>query len=886
MLNYPVFTMVFFYTQIMPYAERPSSNSHVVGSYYQHPGSSDLRSGNAGAQIPDVQVIDFPEPRVRQPRDVLGIVLAVLGILGLLVVTVYAQRTTEGVQADVQSIAAVLARVLQVPVVVLGSLVTLFVPVAVLAELTLKRMGRQVIEAALALVFGLLLAVAASYAITAWGSDTLIHGLSIRSQDQLHLSVPGFVAALAGLLTAAGPRTRRRTVSFSWNLLWISLAVLLITIQVSLPGALIAVLIGRVAGLTVRYISGVNSERATGDSLVQGVRKAGFQPLELHRIGILKHAPHGHPDETPLDAPSKDQPNGLGTGQAVDPTGAALTRYSDTRVYAMTQADGPRLDVVVLDGDRQVIGILQRLWRSFQVRGLEGRSAISLRAVAERAALLIYAASAAGVRTPILRGVAAAEDSMLLILEHPQNTIPLTEFPAELITDEVMDEAWRQLGTAHGAGLTHRSISADTILLTRTTELVPVGQGPAVWIAGWQSGDVASASLTRGLDNAQMLAMFALKVGAERAIAAARRALSESDLGAVGPLLQPIVLPGVTRGLMRANKSLITELRSALVKEVPDANIEPQPLTRISPKKLISLLLTIVVVAVVFTTINLAQITDAVKTAQPWWAALSFGLGLASWVGAAMTFVGFSPARLSLIRATLVQAAASFVALAAPAGIGPAALNLRMLTKRGVTTSLAVATVALVQVSSFVVTILLLFVLSIASGESGTLKALPSKTALSAVIAVTAVGVIVFSVPALRRWIWAKISPTMTQIWPRFSELLGTPWRLILGLVGNVILSLAYILAFNAALAAFGQQVSLIDVALVYLVGNTIGAIAPTPGGLGAIEVALITGLTTTTGMPAAIATSAVVLFRVVTYWARIPLGWFAMQYLQRKGDL
>ena len=97
MLNYPVFAVVFFYTQIMPYPERPSTNTHEVGSYYRPPGSSGLRDADDGDQKPEAQVIDLPEPRVRQPRDVLGIVLAVLGVLGLLVVTVYAQRTTEGV---------------------------------------------------------------------------------------------------------------------------------------------------------------------------------------------------------------------------------------------------------------------------------------------------------------------------------------------------------------------------------------------------------------------------------------------------------------------------------------------------------------------------------------------------------------------------------------------------------------------------------------------------------------------------------------------------------------------------------------------------------------------------------------------------------------------
>ncbi|XBH21313.1 flippase-like domain-containing protein [Jonesiaceae bacterium BS-20] len=859
----------------MSFVDRPRTESHDVGSYYQPPTASDVSFRDDKPATP--KIYDAPEPRVRQPRDVLGIVLAILGIVALLILTVYAQRTTQGVQADVQSIMSVVAKVLQVPVVLLEFLVTLFVPVAVLTELTIRRMGRQVVEAALALVVGLLLAAATVYAITMWGAGSLNTGLSVHTDGRHILSVPSFVAGLAGLLTAAGPRTRRRTVAFSWNLLWVTLSILLITVQISLPGVLIALLIGRVAGLSVRYASGVSSERATGDALVKGIQQAGFDPLELRRIGIELVGPDGEA----VPQPETETTTGMPVG---DSTGKALTRYSDTRVYAMTPQHGPRLDVVVLDGDRQVIGILQRLWRSFRVRGIEGRSAISLRAVAERAALLIYAASAAGVRTPTLRGVSTAEDSMLLILEHPQDTVTLTEAAPETITDAVMDEAWRQLGIAHDAGITHRSLSTDAILLTTATQATD--EAPTVWIAGWQSGDVASAPLTRGLDNAQMLALFALAVGAEHAISSARKVLSESELAAVGPLLQTVVLPGTTRAQLRGHKNLMGELRAALIKQVPDASIEPQPLTRISPKKLVTLLLTIVVIAVVFTSINFDQITLAVRSAQPWWMALSFALGLLTWLGAAMTFVGFAPVKLPLTRATLVQAAASFVALAAPAGIGPAALNLRMLTRRGVTTSLALATVALVQVSGFVVTIVLLLVLSLISGESGSLRALPSTTVITVITIVTLAGTAILSVPVLRRWIWNKVSPTLTQIWPRVSELLGTPWRLTLGIAGNVILTLGYILAFNAALAAFGQQVTLIDAALVYLVGNTIGALAPTPGGLGAIEVALITGLTTTAATPAAIATSAVVLFRVVTYWARIPLGWIAMQYLQRKGDL
>ena len=44
--------------------------------------------------------------------------------------------------------------------------------------------------------------------------------------------------------------------------------------------------------------------------------------------------------------------------------------------------------------------------------------------------------------------------------------------------------------------------------------------------------------------------------------------------------------------------------------------------------------------------------------------------------------------------------------------------------------------------------------------------------------------------------------------------------------------------------------------------------------------------LTAVTGINFGIATSIAILFRVVTYWLRIPIGWVAMQYLQKKDEL
>lgn len=864
---------------------------HDVGSHHRLGSqASALPLGAAddsqAGSAPDVLVVDTPLARVRQPRDLLALVLTALGAALVLVLAVYAHGTTEGVQSDVQNFSSILARVLFLPVAVLEGLVTLVVPVAVLTEIALRRMGRQVVECIAALVVGLAAAALATWLIVNVGSQDLIDGLSVPLRGTLTLTIPGYVAGITGLLTASGPRTRRRTVAYSWNLLWVSLGVVLVTGQVSLPGVLFTLLLGRLSGLAVRYVSGVRSERAYGDDLVAGVRRAGFSPTALIRmrdvadeaaqpdVAAKELAAHG------LAIPSHVAAQ-LATELAAEPSTLAITRASDNRVYALSQVDGPRLDVVVLDGDRQVIGILTRMWRSLRMRGIDGRSAISLRAVAERAALLAYAAQAAGVRTPTLEGIAEADDSMLLIQQHAVGTRPLRDIPTEHLSDAVLHDAWVQLEVAHSAGLAHRSLTLDVLLVG-----ADVDGEPEVWLTGWEYGDVASSSLARRVDLTQMLALLALRVGADQAVASALTVHSAEDLAAIGPLLQVVALPASTREQLRTQKDVIADLRKALVAQLPEVDVEPVSLIRFGARTIITLALTIVAVSVVVTTINFTEIKEAVVNAEPWWVAVSFALGLLTWVGGAITFVAFSPVKLSVVRATLVQAASSFVALAAPAGIGPAALNLRMLTRRGVATSLAVATVALVQLTQFIMTVLLLVLLSAVTGDGGVLRSLPSATVLVAVVIIGLVVAAAFMVPWVRRWVRSKITPMYKQVWPRLSEILGEPWRIAVGLSGNAVLTLGYVFAFDAALAAFNQQVSLIDVAVVFLIGNTAGAMVPTPGGLGAIEFALVTGLTTTAGVPAPIATSAVILFRVVTFWCRIPLGWLAMRYLQNQGDL
>jgi uncharacterized membrane protein YbhN (UPF0104 family) len=758
------------------------------------------------------------------------------------------------------------------------------------------------LESLAAGVAGLLLSVAADAAIRAWGSDEMISGLSVWSGNVYGVVLPGYVAGIAGLLTVAGPRSRRRTVKWSWNLLWVALAVVFVTAQITLPGAVIVLLLGRMAGQGVRYLSGVRSERAYGPDLVDGVRRAGFSPTYLVRVrdvadpqGVLRRqqvtsVADGHVtgEVDVADLRTGEHPSVAQTvrhpAEAIvatwDPAAVALTRAGDNRVYALFTSDGVRRDVVVLDGDRQVVGFLTRLWRSLRLRGLEARTAISLRAAAERSALLSYAAASAGVRTPRLLGIAESVDSMLLVQEHVDGIVSLRDVDHDLLDDDVLADAWLQLHKAHDAGLTHRALTSDVVLVGTED-----GRAPRVWLTGWESGEVASPELARRLDLAQMLALLALAVGAQRAVESAARALSPEDLESVGPILQSIALPAPTREEVRSDKTILKQLRAEIVDRMPEADLEPENLTRFSVRTIITLTLTVVAVAVIITTINADEITSALADANPWWAVATFALGILTWIGAALTLIAFSPVKIPWVRTFLTQIAGSFVALAAPAGIGPAALNLRLLTRRGVTTSLALATVALVQLTQFAVTVGILLVLSLASGDGGALVSLPSTTIMITIGGLAALAASTLLVPAVRRWIVKRVGPTLQQVWPRLSQMLSQPWRLALGVGGNVLLSMGYVLAFDAALAAFGQSLNLVDVAVIYLVGNAAGSAVPTPGGIGAIEAALILGLTTA-GVSAPIATSVVVLFRVATYWARIPIGWGVMRYLQRQGDL
>jgi glycosyltransferase 2 family protein len=102
---------------------------------------------------------------------------------------------------------------------------------------------------------------------------------------------------------------------------------------------------------------------------------------------------------------------------------------------------------------------------------------------------------------------------------------------------------------------------------------------------------------------------------------------------------------------------------------------------------------------------------------------------------------------------------------------------------------------------------------------------------------------------------------------------------------GAFMMIIAYIASLWFSLAAFGGGLGVIGVALVFLGGQALGQLAPTPGGIGATEAAMIAAMTAL-GLDAATAVPSVFLYRIATFWLPILPGVFALRKLERDGLL
>ncbi|MEP6623564.1 MAG: lysylphosphatidylglycerol synthase transmembrane domain-containing protein, partial [Acidimicrobiia bacterium] len=266
-----------------------------------------------------------------------------------------------------------------------------------------------------------------------------------------------------------------------------------------------------------------------------------------------------------------------------------------------------------------------------------------------------------------------------------------------------------------------------------------------------------------------------------------------------------------------------------------------------------------------------------------WWMAAALGLSAGTYLGAAFSLNGSLSQRLPLGPNLGVQTATSFVGGAIPGGA--LALTARFLQKRGIDGASAAAAVGVNTLAGAVVHLTLTGLFLAFAGTSGLEKFhLPSLATVGLIVlGLVLVAIAAAVIPWSRALVTTRLMPATRRSLSSVSEVAHRPARVIELLVGCLAITLGYILALEVSVAAFGAGPSFTSVALVYLLGSMVSSIAPTPGGIGAVEATLIAGLTSA-GMPGPTAVAAVLVFRVTTFWLPLLPGWVAFTLMRRSG--
>jgi glycosyltransferase 2 family protein len=805
--------------------------------------------GLPGDSEPPLVTEDHVERRVRKPADLLRLVLNGAGLLLLAGAGLAAQATATGADEDIASATRRLPSGLLSMAGVAAGLALLVLPAGLAVAQLVHRQPRRLVQAVVTAVVTAVLVGAASALLRLPAAAHMHAALTVSRHGAATAPLDAYLAAFAAYVTVIDLSARPRWRTGVWLVVLAYVIASVTATQATILSVAITLLLGRTAGIAARYAAGLPSQRPPATEIAGALSQAGLP------VGTIRR--------------TADQ-------------------WGTSRSYAVSLRTGGRLDVAVFDRDQEAAGALYRFYRLVRLRGQVSRGVpLSLEHAVERRALLSYATADAQIVTPRLRAaLRVGPDTAVLAYDH-QPGITLAERAHEP-SDAELSRIWAAVVRLHAHGVAHRALTADRILIADGTG----GPGDGGQVADGEvvlldpsNGNVAASDLQLRLDNAQLLAELAVLAGPDRAIGSALANMPPERLAGVVPLLQPVALYRTTRTALRQHRDLLPGLRTRLLAASPDGEVPPVRLERVRLRTLVSLVggaAAVYVLAGQLARVNLAQL---IRHADWRWTMVALALSALTYLAAALSLTGFVLERLSMLRTALAQLAASFVTLVAPAAVGGAALNIRYLQRNGVPPASATASVGVTQAIAFVLHMLLLIAFAAITGAGQVHSLQPPIWVYFALAGLLALLLAALAIPPSRRLLRARVVPTLEQVLPRLLDVAQNPRKLAEGLGGALLLTATYVLCLAASIRAVGGSVPLTSVTLVYLTGSALGATAPTPGGLGAVEVALSAGLTAA-GLPSATAVSSVLLFRLLTFWLPVPFGWISFAYLQRRALL
>lgn len=685
----------------------------------------------------------------------------------------------------------------------------------------------------------------------AWGLARVIHGiLGARPVPTTLLGDPrivvsgttGFtvpassVAITAALCTVTGPYLTRSARTLAW-----AVTVLVGAADVALGDQLpldvfAGAFLGWGVGLLFRLMWGAPGQKTSQDAVRRELDVAGLAPVSVAAVPRRTRGPSE---------------------------------------FVVDTATGDVLSVKVVGRLHRRAGPwhkLRRMLASLDTRG-EPRLSTTYHE-ADHEAFVSLLAERAGLRTPQVVLACRTEHASPLVVFRQVAGRRLTELAAAEIDDALLAEIWGQVALLAVARIAHHDLRAANILVDVTGR---------PWLLDFTFGEVGADATHISQDLAEALVSLSSVVGVERTVATACQALPADDLEAALGYLQPLALPRGIRTQLAGARYTLAELRETLA----DRLDRPIPGFRspLRPATVAGLLLGGAAVYLLLPQLSsLADVAGLLRHARWGWLAAVVVTGFLAIVLSGVSILGSSHVHLPFWRTVAVQLAAAFTGRTTPGGVGFFGINIAYLERLGMRRSRAVGVTVLNLAASGVVATLVGVGGIVAIGGTRALRGVSVPTGWPVLVTVVGLAVVVGVVlgsPFGRRRLIAPAREVAVELLATLHHR-GRAAQLIGGSLGYLVVS-AFGLA--ASLAAFEPHFPLLGVLTVFVVGQTLGHLAPIPGGLGAVEAVTIAGLTAL-GIAPGPAVSAVLTSRLLAYWLPVLPGIAIFRYLQHQGTI
>ncbi len=772
------------------------------------------------------------QPLIRRTSDILRLVLAAVFLAVVITSSLITRYDWVSLEKSISDIVRVLTPT-QSNLVYLGyGIAILVLPFAILIGLIVGRHWKLLGAYAAAGVIALLALSISPEGIAAprWHFDVADQPKSFLSQ---FLDDPRWIAMLAAMLTVSGPWLPARWRRWWWTLLLAFVPIHLVVSAVVPARSLLGLAVGWFVGALVVLVVGTPALEVPLEGAVRAMDRRGCRITDLTVIRLA----------------------GRGSLLLSGTCGDGSVKLIE--LYSPNQRSG---------------GALRQLWRKFTLRG--GETApfhASMRRVVEHRALMAVAIGDLGIANTSPLAVTPLDRGWTLYAHTPARGTPLDRAAESTLVPRI----WGALRILHDQHISHGDLRANKITV----------DGDAVLLGGFEHAEYGATDTQLQSDIAQLLVTTSALYDAPTAVRAAIGVLGKAAVLTASQRLTKAAVAKRIRDPIPDAKSVISAARDEVKLQTGADEIETATITRFNRNQILQMVLIVALVYVALPFIStVPTFFSELQSANWWWGVLGLAVSALKYVGAAAALWACADGLVSFRNLTLMQVANTFAATTTPAGVGGLALSARFLQKGGLGALRAATAVALQQSVQVVTHVTLLILFSAFAGASADLsKFVPSATVVYAVGGVIVASLAAFViVPSLRNFLTATVGPRVKEVLNDLRELATEPRRLFLIVLGCAATTLGGALALWACIEAFGGNASFVTVTVVTMIGGTLASAAPTPGGVGAVEAALIGGLAAF-GVPAGIAVPSVLLYRVLTCWLPVFIGWFLMRWLTAK---